>query len=88
MKKKSVPLVYPLEFESNNDFHSVSYDIELSYEKKDIIKDWTYDYLSIENHYNYNSNTNMYLDEFHNDLSIDNKDIDYMHNNHNYYSKY
>ncbi|ARC86870.1 hypothetical protein U732_2564 [Clostridium argentinense CDC 2741] len=88
MKKKSVPLVYPLEFESNNDFHSVSYDIELSYEKKDIIKDWTYDYLSIENHYNYNSNTNMYLDEFHNDLSIDNKDIDYIHNNHNYYSKY
>ena len=88
MKKKSVPLVYPLEFESNNDFHSVSYDIELSYKKKDITKDWTYDYLSIENHYNYNSNTNMYLDEFHNDLSIDNKDIDYIHNNHDYYSKY
>jgi len=88
MKKKSVPLVYPLEFESHNDFHSVSYDIELSYEKKDITKDLTYDYLSIKNHYSYDSNNNMYLDEFHNDLSIDSKDIDYIHNNYDYYSKY
>jgi|GEM_PF-3305995 len=88
MKKKSVPLVYPLEFESHNNFHSVSYDIELSYEKKDITKDLTYDYLSIKNHYSYDSSNNMYLDEVHNDLSIDSKDIDYIHNNYDYYSKY
>ncbi|WP_454052124.1 hypothetical protein [Clostridium sp. Marseille-Q7071] len=88
MKKKSIPLVYPLESENHNNFHSISYDIELSYEKKDTIKDWTYHYLPVENHCNCDFNTNVYLNEFHEDLSIDSKDTNYIHNDYEYYSKY
>ncbi|WP_461614111.1 hypothetical protein [Clostridium sp. Marseille-QA1073] len=88
MKKKSIPLVYPLEFESHNGLHNISYDIESSYEKKDIAKDLTYDYLPVEDHCTYDFNTNVYLHEFHEDLSIDSKDVNYIHNDYEYYSKY
>ncbi len=88
MKKKSIPLVHPLEFESHNNLYNISYDIESSCKKKDIAKDMTYDYLPVEDHYAYDFNTNVYLNEFHEDLSIDSKDTNYIHNDYECYSKY